>query len=362
MDGHETVAMVTLGGTIACVPHPQGGVAPSEDPDYMRAVVAEACRDAGDLPAVDLLARPPLNSAGLDAAGIASVLRDLARRVDAGACGAVITTGTDTLEEVAFLSDLLWQRDDPIVVVGAMRHAGPAGGDGTANLRDGLRVAAHPAGRGLGCLVVLDGQIHQAWQVRKVHTSALSAFGSSVSGPAGTVFEDTVRITGATVIDRPVFTLGPSTAVPAVALLTAALADDGRLLPVLGDLGYRGLVVEAMGGGSVPPAWSPRLERVAVSMPVVYSSRTGAGPTLRSTYGGVGAERDLQRRGITATGLLDGLKARVLLGLLLAVDASRESMAETWRMFDAPSTTGRRRRFIDPVIAVQVRRQDATRT
>jgi L-asparaginase len=319
----------------------------------MRAVVAEACRDAGDLPAVDLLARPPLNSGGLDAAGIASVLRDLARRVDAGACGAVITMGTDTLEEVAFLADLLWWRDDPIVVVGAMRHEGKAGGDGAANLRAGIRVAAHPSARGMGCLVVLDGEIHQAWQVRKGHTSALSAFQSAVYGPIGTVFEDTVRITGAAVIDRPVFTLGPSTAVPAVALLTATLADDGRLLTVLGDLGYRGLVVEAMGGGSVPPAWSPRLERLAAGMPVVYSSRTGAGPTLRSTYGGVGAERDLQRRGMVATGLLDGLKARVLLGLLLAVGAPRESMAGTWRMFDTPATTGRRRRFIDPAIAAE---------
>lgn len=341
--------VVTLGGTISCVPHPDGGVSPSDDPEYMKGVIAEASRGGGDLPRTEVLDEPPVNSAGLDVARIAAMLRRAERLLDQDACGVVITTGTDALEEVAFVVDLLWERDKPVVVVGAMRHAGTPGSDGVANLRDALRVAAHPQARGLGCLVVICGHVHQAWQVRKSHTSKLSAFCSYISGPIGTVFEDRVRITSAAVIDRPLFRLGSLRPVPPVALVTAALADDGRLLTVIGDLGYRGLVVQAMGGGSVPPAWPSLLEHLAVSMPVVYCSRTGAGPALRSTYAGIGAERDLQYRGIVPAGLLDGLKSRLLLGMLLAAGAARETMAEAWLMYDSPTATGSRRVFADPV-------------
>ncbi|HKS48979.1 MAG TPA: asparaginase domain-containing protein [Amycolatopsis sp.] len=347
MGRDRTVAVVTLGGTIACAPHPLGGVTPSDDPAFMAGVLADARLSATDLPGTHVISAPPLASAVLDAPRLAAVVRSLERVVDEGACGVVVTTGTDTLEEVAFMLDLLWRRAEPVVVVGAMRHGGLPGADGPGNLRDGLRVAAHDQARGMGCLVTLNGHIHQAWQVRKSHTSSLSAFESFVSGPVGSVHEDTVRITSASVIDRPLFILDTVTVVPPVALVTAALADDGRLLGVVGGLGYRGLVVETMGGGSVPPQWSSLLERLTARMPVVYSSRTGGGPTLRSTYGGAGAERDLRRIGMTPAGLLDGLKARLLLGLLLAVRADRASMDEVWDLFDSPTTRGRRCEFVD---------------
>lgn len=266
--------------------------------------------------------------------------------------GVVVTTGTDTLEEVAFVLDLLWRHPEPLVLVAAMRHGGLPGADGPANLRAGLRTALHDQARGLGCLVVLDGAVHQAWQVRKAHTGSMAAFASTVTGPIGSVSEDTVRFGVRAVIDRPLLALGRDTVVPPVALLTASLADDGRLLGVIEELGHRGLVVEAMGGGSVPPGWSPLLEGLAARMPVVYSSRTGHGPTLRSTYGGVGAERDLRRRGLVPAGLLDGRKARLLLGLLLAVRAGHADMQRAWRAFDSPTTGAGRQELVGPGLPV----------
>lgn len=120
------------------------------------------------------------------------------------------------------------------------------------------------------------------------------------------------------------------------------------MLAAIEGLGYRGLVVEAMGGGSVPPAWTAQLDRLAAAMPVVYTPRTFTGPTLRSTYGGAGGELHLRRMGLTPGGMLDGLKARLLLGLLLACEADTVSMTSAWEMFDAPRSRGDRPEFVAP--------------
>ncbi len=339
MSEEKTVAVVTLGGTIACTWDHYLGAVPSTDRGHMVSVLREASRASTGLPKVHLVQTAPVASADVDTAFLTSIVAEsLDRLVRGGMSGAVVTTGTDTLEEVAFVLDLLWRHPEPLVVTGAMRHDGLPGADGAANLRDALRVAADGQARGLGCLVVLDGNVHQAWQVRKGHTSSLAAFESSASGPVGSVFEDTVRITSSTVIDRPLFALSPAVVAPPVALITASLADDGRLLGAVADLGYRALVVETMGGGSVPPSWSPLLERLTAVMPVVYSSRAGRGPTLRCTYGGPGGERDLRRMGMLPAGLLDGLKARLLLGLLLGAGVERSAIEHAWRLFDVPRT------------------------
>jgi L-asparaginase len=311
----------------------------------MRGVLDSARLSANGLPAAELVSVSSLASAELSVTRLAALSEQLRRLVDVGACGAVITMGTDTLEEAAFVLDLLWDRDEPLVVVGAMRHGALPGSDGPANLRDALRIAAHPRARGHGVLVAMSGQIHHAWQVRKAHTGILSSFQSAVSGPAGSVQEETVRMTATSVVDRPHFRLDASAAIPPVALLRAVLGDDGRLLEAIGTLGYGGLVVEAMGGGSVPPTWAPKLQELLPRMPVVYSPRPFTGPALRSTYGGVGAELHLRRMGMLPTGLLDGLKSRLLLGLLLATASEPDAMRRAFIMFDFPTSNGDRPTF-----------------
>ena len=227
-----------------------------------------------------------------------------------------------------------------------MRHGALPGNDGPANLRDGLRVAAHPQARGQGVLVAMGGDIHQAWQVRKSHSGALAAFNSAVSGPAGSVQEDTVRMTSMSVIDRPLFKLSPLTTTAPVALVRSALGDDGRILSVITAAGYRGLIIEVLGGGSVPPAWVAGLEQLVRAIPVAYSPRTFAGPTLKSTYGSTGGELNLRRMGIVPSGLLDSLKSRLLLQMLLTAEASRHARERAFAMFDQPRSTGNRRGFL----------------
>ena len=85
---------------------------------------------------------------------------------------------------MAYAWDLLVAGDAPTVVTGAMRHAALASADGAGNLLDAVRTAACPQARGLGCLVVLNEEIHSARTVRKAHTSSLAAFRSAGRRPA----------------------------------------------------------------------------------------------------------------------------------------------------------------------------------
>lgn len=112
-----------------------------------------------------------------------------------------------------------------------------------------------------------------------------------------------------------------------MALLRAALGDDGRLVESVGDLGYRGLVYEAFGAGHVTPAVADRLESLAADLPVVLASRTGCRSVFRKTYGFPGSESDLLSRGLLWGGSLDGLKPRVLLTLALTAGWDRERIA-----------------------------------
>src|SRR5690606_35815882 len=124
-----------------------------------------------------------------------------------GVDGVVVTQGTDTLEEAAYLLDLFHTAAEPVVVTGAMRNPALAGADGPANLLAAVRTAAHPASRGRGVLVVLADQIHAASRVRKTHTSGVGAFTSPDSGPLGLVAEgDPWFLSGPTVR----FTLDPA--------------------------------------------------------------------------------------------------------------------------------------------------------
>ena len=112
----------------------------------------------------------------------------LARRAVAAARageGVVITTGTDTMEELAVLCALLHGEDAPIVITGANRPGSSPGADGPANLLDAVVLAGTPAAAGLGVVVAFGGEIHAAMTVRKIDSTGPTAFGSPTAGPAG---------------------------------------------------------------------------------------------------------------------------------------------------------------------------------
>jgi L-asparaginase len=309
--GGTRVDVLALGGTIAMTG--RDGVVPALSAEALLAAVPVLDSAGVDVRATQLRQLP---GAALGVDDVLAVAAEVRTRLAGGVAGIVVVQGTDTIEETAFLLDLVHDRDEPVVVTGAMRNPTQPGADGPANLDAAIRVAASPAARGLGCLVVLADQIHAARWVRKTHTSSIAAFISPATGPIGGVAEGRVTVaTRPTRGDR--LPLPQPAAGPRVGLYTVTLGDGGHALAAFAGE-YDGLVVAGFGVGHVPAPMVPVLAELAARMPVVLASRTGAGAVHTGTYGFPGSERDLVARGLIPAGQLDPLKARLLLHLLLA--------------------------------------------
>ena len=292
-----------------------GAGTPGAAPTATADVLVEAVPELADVAAVDALSLANVPSASLEISTLLECLGELHRACEDGASGVVVTTGTDTLEEVAYLFHLLWGRPEPLVVTGAMRTADAPGADGPANVLGAVTVAATPQARERGCLVVMNDEVHAAQTVQKTHTSSPAAFRSPGSGPIGRVHEGRALLGPRPPRPAPMQLQGV-THVPKVALLRVALDDDTVLLSRAVEA-YDGVVVESLGGGHVPAWWVEPLLDAARRVPVVLASRTGCGPLLSSTYGFTGSERQLLAGGLLSAGALDGLKARVLLTVAL---------------------------------------------
>lgn len=323
--GLPRVAVFSMGGTISSVDSGGRGVEPTLTGEALVSDVPEIAEVAE----VSAVSFRQAASGEIGVGDLVELAAEITARVDDGAAGAVITQGTDTIEETSFVLDLLVDRDAPVVVTGAMRNPTLPGADGPANLLAAIQVAAGDAARGLGTVVVLNDEIHAARFVQKTHTSNPATFRSDPVGPIGWISENIPRVVLRPTEKHKVALPGDPKESP-VALYHVALGDDGRLLPEIERKGYAGLVVEAMGGGHVPSVMVETLEDLASKMPVVLASRTGGGEVLRSTYGFIGSEMDLLERGLIYAGPLDGRKARLLLTLLLQSGASEEAVKETF--------------------------------
>jgi L-asparaginase len=309
---HARVALYSLGGTIAMTPQPGGGVAPALSAEELLTAVPGLAKTGIQVNVHDFRQLP---GASLTFTDLIELARDIDREVSDGVDGVIVTQGTDTIEETAYLLDLLHTAETPIVVTGAMRSAAAAGADGPANLLAAIHVAASPHARRLGCVVVFADEIHTARHVRKTHASSITAF-TSRPGPIGYLAEGQVHVP---LLPQP----GPKLTdvdpdrLPHVTVVPAVLGDDGCLVATIAAKSD-GLIVAAFGVGHVPAAWVPALTEATTRIPVVLASRTGAGSVLANTYGFVGSEKDLLSRGLISARTLDPYKARILLSLLLA--------------------------------------------
>ncbi|MFC9589744.1 asparaginase [Streptomyces sp. NPDC056944] len=302
------VTVFTLGGTISA----RGG-------DAARMTGQEVLAGLGAPEDVVLRDFRRVPSSTLSFEDLAA-LADEVRKAVADGSGVVVVQGTDTLEETAFLLDLLCTTEQPIAVTGAMRRPDLPGADGPANLAAALAVAADPACRNLGVLVVLADEIHAARLARKTHTTSLATFASPGAGPLGTVVEGEPRILLRPAVPTALCPLKLDPSVR-VALVTLSLGDRGELLEAV-DHRFQGLVVAAFGGGHAPAPLVEPLAEIARRIPVVLASRTGGGATLTDTYRSPGSEYDLLHHGLIPAGPLDPAKARILLHTLVSSGAA----------------------------------------
>ena len=231
--------------------------------------------------------------------------------------GVVITHGTDTLEETAYLLDLTLDTEKPVIVVGAMRNSSELGYDGPSNLAAAVCTAISPDACNKGVLVVMNNEVNAASEVTKMNTLRLNTFQSLEFGALGIVDNDEV-IFHREVVHRQ--HLNPSFLEERVSLIKCVAGMDHRLIQFCVEQGDKGIVIEAMGRGNVPPAMMPGISQaVAAGVVVVMVSRCPTGRVL-GTYGYPGGGKELRDLGVILGGDLPGQKARIKLMLALGVN------------------------------------------
>ncbi|HEX7827234.1 MAG TPA: asparaginase, partial [Mycobacterium sp.] len=214
-------------------------------------------------------------------ADLRALAEDVTRQLERGDVdGVVISHGTDTMEETAILLDLVHGSAKPVVLTGAQRAADVVDGDGPRNLRDAITVAADPAARGHGTMVVFGGSVCAARGVRKSHTVALAAF-TNPAGTIGDVFTGSARLQGLPARPGPLPLPDARFDAIRVDIVAAHLGGDDVLLRAAVAAGARGIVLAAMGMGNASPGVAECIAEIArAGVVVALSTRVAAGPVL----------------------------------------------------------------------------------
>ncbi len=199
--------------------------------------------------------------------------------------GLVITHGTDTLEETAYLLHALLAPSKPVVLTCAMRPATALSPDGPQNIVDAVAVAAWPGASGV--VAVCAGAIHGAPDVRKQHTYRLDAFSSGDAGPIGYVEEGRLRLlrewpAAQGGIRMPsIEALADAASWPWVEIVTSHAGASGRMVQALVAAGVQGIVVAGTGNGTIHHALEASLRQAqAQGVKVVRATRCAQGRVI----------------------------------------------------------------------------------
>jgi L-asparaginase len=306
------VAIVSTGGTIASRydPAARALVSVASGAELLAMLGSRA-------PDVDTVVEEFCNL-GSNRIDLAMSLR-LAQRVDAlladeSVGGCVVTHGTDTLEESAFLASLVIASPKPVVFTGAQRDADEPDADGPRNLVDAIRIAASPDADGLGTVLVFGGRILSPVDATKVHTSRTDAYAATAGGQLGEIDDDEVLITHRPARHPRIVAHGIETRVD---LIKLTMGCDTRLFDASVASGARGIVLETFGRGNATPDLVAAVAHASgLGIVTVATSRCREG-RVRPLYGD-GGGRDLEAAGALFAGRLQGPKARVLLSVALA--------------------------------------------
>ena len=324
------VAFIGTGGTISSL-----GVHPLDLQDYVvhnkrmhaGAIVARFPEvhevadvipvDFRNVPSTEIFFQEWKDLAGL-CAELAAAHPDLA--------GIVIGHGTASLEETAYVLNLVLKVDLPVVLIGSQRPASGLSTDAALNLVNGVRTAAAPDSRGRGVLVVLNDEIQAAREVTKTSNWRLHTFRTPDFGVLGHADADRIafyRKPERRHMPDTEFDLSGLDALPRVDIVYAYSGSDGTAVRAFVAAGAKGLVSAGFAPGMASPAdFAAMAQAVKQGVVVMQSSRAGSGRIHRG--------RRLVDAGILAADNLNPQKARLLLALALT---KTSDPAEISRMF-----------------------------
>lgn len=313
------VCLITTGGTIASRKEPESGhVTASLDGAALREMLGEG------LEGIDIVVDEfcKVSSFAMDLELSFSLARHISRRLQEGFDGVVVTHGTDTMEESAFLADLVVPSENPVVFTGAQHPSDDPNPDGPQNIVDSIRLAASRLAVGLGTVICFDHEFHAARDVTKSHTSRTDTFFSAEHGKLGDVDGDRIVVHRRPLLRK---TYAPDRVASDIELVKLAMGANDRLLRFTAASGAKAIILEGFGRGNATPATSDAaIEIVKQGVPVIMTSRCQRG-RVKPVYGN-GGGKTLAEGGVIFAGDLSGQKARVLLSVLMGLGLSDEEL------------------------------------
>ena len=308
MQNKKKVAIVFTGGTISMtVDEKIGAAIPSLSGEQIMSMVTNIDKVADievynfdEIPGPHITPEKMLN--------LRNYINDIISKNEVS--GVVVTHGTDSLEETAYFLDLTLDTPKPVIVTGAMRSSDELGYDGPSNLAAAVCTAISDEAYNKGVLVVLSNEVLLASEATKTNTLTLNTFKSLTCGPLGIIDCDKL-VLSRDIVDRQ--TILVDKVESDVALIKSGVGMDDSFIKFAADKGCKGIVIEAMGRGNIPPEM---LKGVAYArskdIPVVIATRCHSGRVFDS-YGYLGSGRDLRNLGCIFAGDLPGQKARIKL-------------------------------------------------
>ncbi len=319
----KKVAVVFNGGTISMKVDPRIQAAvPSLSGEEIMAMVT-GIENYAEIESHNFANVPSPHVTPEDMMRLSKYVRNLLKREDL--TGVVVTHGTDSLEETAYLLDLTIKCEKPVVVTGAMRSSSELGYDGPANLSAAICTAICEESCGKGVLVCMNDELNCASEVTKANSMSLNAFRSPVFGPVGIVDNNKVIFYRDSLGKQYMDTDEIETRVP---LIKCVSGMDSSFIDFCVDRGDKGIVIEGMGRGNIPPNMVQGVKKaIEKGIAVVLVSRCFEGRVL-DTYGYSGGGKDIRKLGVIFGDNLPGQKARVKLMLSLGKTKNIEKIRE----------------------------------
>jgi L-asparaginase len=260
----------------------------------------------------------------------ADLVQVLSKTVVDGADGIVVTCGTDTLEEMAYLADLYWAYPQPLVFTASIYPYDMPGSDAHLNLTQAVQAAFSKECWGLGVLVCVQEQLFAASEITEIASQRQDAFAAPGRGPLAQFIGDKVDIIRQ--YKRSKVLEGSMTPARDVELLSVALGGGERLLEILSSDEKReldGLVIAGFGNGHVPPSWIPRIKKLLKDdVPVVITTRCPEGYTREIPYSFEGSMSRLLEMGVLQGGSLRPAQARLKLAAGLGAGLRRSDLQQ----------------------------------